>query len=140
MRGLKFDELVLLQRELLSHPSRVRGLKFDELVLLQRELLSHPSRVRGLKFNLTHSQAAKIHVAPFAGAWIEICFVNDILFSPLFVAPFAGAWIEIERTYFHFYKSSKSHPSRVRGLKCLSNYLLFDLLLSHPSRVRGLKS
>ena len=34
------------------------------------------------------------HVAPFAGAWIEIKGA-DVLSLPLFVAPFAGAWIEI---------------------------------------------
>ena len=36
----------------------------------------------------------KIGVAPFAGAWIEICrYINCAIC--FIVAPFAGAWIEI---------------------------------------------
>ena len=54
-------------------------------------------------------------VAPFAGAWIEICFIISVL-EPQNVAPFAGAWIEI--TYKSVPKISlKSLPSRERGLK-----------------------
>ena len=34
------------------------------------------------------------HVAPFAGAWIEISGVSSAL-KGVGVAPFAGAWIEI---------------------------------------------
>ena len=35
-----------------------------------------------------------IHVAPYAGAWIEMLeAVNTHI--PLHVAPYAGAWIEI---------------------------------------------
>ena len=37
-------------------------------------------------------------VAPFAGAWIEILSWGTIL-SRLQVAPFAGAWIEITLRY-----------------------------------------
>ena len=36
----------------------------------------------------------KLHVAPFAGAWIEIKKYNG-RFTGYNVAPFAGAWIEI---------------------------------------------
>ena len=35
-----------------------------------------------------------IFVAPFAGAWIEICY-GFYIRHPEMVAPFAGAWIEI---------------------------------------------
>ncbi len=35
-----------------------------------------------------------IKVAPFAGAWIEICSFEPRTFRNS-VAPFAGAWIEI---------------------------------------------
>ena len=34
------------------------------------------------------------HVAPFTGAWIEICHIG-LRKSPKNVAPFTGAWIEI---------------------------------------------
>ena len=33
-------------------------------------------------------------VAPYAGAWIEICKKSNYYWSAL-VAPYAGAWIEI---------------------------------------------
>ena len=54
-------------------------------------------------------------VAPFAGAWIEICReIADISFYS--VAPFAGAWIEIITNMNHFL-AILSLPSRERGLK-----------------------
>ena|GEM_PF-5768488 len=36
-------------------------------------------------------------------------------------------------------KSFKSHPMRVRGLKCLKVWSLINPIPSHPMRVRGLK-
>ena len=54
-------------------------------------------------------------VAPFTGAWIEICIDDDSGLMTA-VAPFTGAWIEI--MVQDVYKTNpKSHPSRVRGLK-----------------------
>ena len=76
---------------------------------------SHPSRVRGLKFDFRESFCARIRVAPFAGAWIEMC----------------------SRPLYNF--GIVSHPSRVRGLKYIQNMLQNFQNLSHPSRVRGLK-
>ena len=35
--------------------------------------LSHPSRVRGLKLQEEDGPVRPRDVAPFAGAWIEIC-------------------------------------------------------------------
>ena len=35
-----------------------------------------------------------VHVAPFAGAWIEIIMIFNCS-AEIEVAPFAGAWIEI---------------------------------------------
>ena len=56
-----------------------------------------------------------MHVAPFAGAWIEIrYFLNFRRFTR--VAPFAGAWIEIKDTS-EVLSGLKSLPSRERGLK-----------------------
>ena len=56
-------------------------------------------------------------VAPLAGAWIEIPTGQKILFRGL-VAPLAGAWIEIGVDTSKVVEFTKSHPSRVRGLKC----------------------
>ena len=55
-------------------------------------------------------------VAPFAGAWIEMLDLLDLL-AYITVAPFAGAWIEINNQLKVFWLFSLSHPSRVRGLK-----------------------
>ena len=39
-------------------------------------------------------------VAPYMGAWIEICFWHIITVSGYNVAPYMGAWIEISFTFF----------------------------------------
>ena len=55
------------------------------------------------------------------------------------VSPFAGEWIEI----FSFKSTcgaSRSHPSRVSGLKYELGHIDHDSNQSHPSRVSGLKS
>ena len=57
---------------------------------------------------------------------------------PIHVAPFAGAWIEIAfslTSATHY----KSLPSRERGLKYPSIYISKNYFLSLPSRERGLK-
>ena len=60
-------------------------------------------------------------VAPFAGAWIEIC-LRYIITLNCSVAPFAGAWIEM---FVPLLMSSAipSLPSRERGLKCILDTL-----------------
>ena len=102
-------------------------------------------------------------VAPFTGAWIEICLDELIASGREQVAPFTGAWIEMSRVGLHAGFAHGSHPSRVRGLKCLlygygwsrdgqvapftgawieikdAYYLGIAKAVSHPSRVRGLK-
>ena len=77
-------------------------------------------------------------VAPFAGAWIEIC-IRITNCKGCNVAPFAGAWIEIHIGAFN-QMQPMSLPSRERGLKL--HYLrIRDLRFgSLPSRERGLKS
>ncbi len=60
--------------------------------------MSHPSRVRGLKYQVLVVFHHLIHVAPLAGAWIEITIEHD-LGKDVYVAPLAGAWIEISRTF-----------------------------------------
>ena len=57
----------------------------------------------------------------------------------LIVAPLAGAWIEMDKVIPVEVKKSKSHPSRVRGLKSVILVLSMSWMVSHPSRVRGLK-
>ena len=55
---------------------------------------SHPSRVRGLKSFRAYWRIYNDWVAPFTGAWIEICLYL-----------ITSVWL------------CQSHPSRVRGLK-----------------------
>ena len=99
-----------------SHPSRVRGLKYGQEWRDYHGKESHPSRVRGLKYGVDIEFDVHKHVAPFAGAWIEIGYsqpeqaitrshpsrVRGLKFGNLSayiscpaVAPFAGAWIEM---------------------------------------------
>ena len=103
----------------------------------------------------------KIAVTPFAGVWIEIEDIENMLKEAL-VTPFAGVWIEIQitqkkrnmchvtpfagvwieiaiRTIFDS-KCCRSLPSRECGLKYLSYLLCFILWPSLPSRECGLKS
>ena len=47
-----------------------------------------------MKFIVALVITEKALVAPFAGAWIEIIFL-DTTINRAIVAPFAGAWIEI---------------------------------------------
>ena len=56
--------------------------------------VSLPSRERGLKFCKQRNVVYCPAVAPFAGAWIEICDAY-VYFKRRIVAPFAGAWIEM---------------------------------------------
>ena len=67
--------------------------------------MSHPSRVRGLKYDQKYNQLSLAAVAPFAGAWIEIC-TWPIRMSDDSVAPFAGAWIEISDGLYYFRKET----------------------------------
>ena len=78
------------------------------------------------------------HVAPFAGAWIEIG-IEAICLHSFGVAPFAGAWIEIGKFAEVFIKT-ESLPSRERGLKYKSQGIFPVCHTSLPSRERGLKS
>ena len=55
---------------------------------------SLPTWERGLKFGVRARRGRGYFVAPYMGAWIEICrnFCDDFA---CFVAPYMGAWIEI---------------------------------------------
>ncbi len=99
-------------------------------------------------------------VAPFMGAWIEICGRCDTEWDVEIVAPFMGAWIEILLRNLSL-KTYQSHPLWVRGLKfffmqgsppdlCVAPFMgawieiLFTNankcdIMSHPLWVRGLK-
>ena len=78
----------------LSLPSRERGLKSGAGDVSWKGYQSLPSRERGLKFIVLLLRMLISHVAPFAGAWIEI------------------SWEEFNSSVL-----CKSLPSRERGLK-----------------------
>ena len=77
--------------------------------------LSHPTRVRGLKCQQLLEHGVIDTVAPYTGAWIEISVYGGQLYEQR-GAPYTGAWIEIAHVA-RIGRGSKSHPTRVRGLK-----------------------
>ena len=77
--------------------------------------MSLPSRERGLKLVDMFHFYLQQHVAPFAGAWIEMLNAEDMA-DTIAVAPFAGAWIEMAYTQARPPRTW-SLPSRERGLK-----------------------
>ena len=117
MRGLKLHGSSASLLNLWSHPSRVRGLKFIIPVHLQAERLVAPLAGAWIEIHLSPRSIIYPGVAPLAGAWIEISGIFNAMF-PFLVAPLAGAWIEIACSVA-VTSSMSSHPSRVRGLKCL---------------------
>ncbi len=86
-------------------------------VSLYALLLSHPTRVRGLKWEIGKKAKMIGNVAPHPGAWIEMknSYGRDELTAG--VAPHPGAWIEINSNTVIIQTDSRSHPTRVRGLK-----------------------
>ena len=63
---------------LLSLPSRERGLKCIMVGICCGRIMSLPSRERGLKSRITEQCDKLPRVAPFAGAWIEMCMLGII--------------------------------------------------------------
>ena len=123
----------------MSLPSRGRGLKsMHPNCRCSAYGQSLPSRGRGLKLHRDYSREKLYTVAPFTGAWIEICQAFEVAFG-IFVAPFTGAWIEINRQSRKRREYVSSLPSRGRGLKCNDIQLTYGKNLSLPSRGRGLK-
>ncbi|WP_404351870.1 hypothetical protein [Caproicibacterium sp. XB2] len=57
-------------------------------------MTSLPTRERGLKCHQHQFQPLCPTVAPYTGAWIEIC-LYFLLYIFWQVAPYTGAWIEI---------------------------------------------
>ena len=55
-----------------SLPTRERGLKSAGGAVGVEEYKSLPTRERGLKYTLVPVERCRDHVAPYAGAWIEI--------------------------------------------------------------------
>ena len=72
------------------------------------------------------------------GAWIETKKMVK-LSTMNGVAPHVGAWIETLVNAVTSGISIKSHPTWVRGLKHLSNFMSIFKGVSHPTWVRGLK-
>ena len=99
---------------------------------------SLPARERGLKYDIALIAVDLPHVAPRAGAWIEI-LVQHRNRPTETVAPRAGAWIEIRNTSNRG-PSIGSLPARERGLKSFGGGQSGNLLMSLPARERGLKS
>ncbi len=71
-RGLKYGEKALWRCGLWSLPSRERGLKLKEIRRVEKIIQSLPSRERGLKYRRKLQVRPSSHVAPLAGAWVEI--------------------------------------------------------------------
>ena len=89
----------------MSLPSRERGLKYGFSWCNGNTGMSLPSRERGLKSAYVSPFCICVHVAPLAGAWIEIEETERECLKDR-VAPLAGAWIEISVAS----DSSKSDP------------------------------
>ena len=120
-----------------SLPSRERGLKYRSSEQADIAHGSLPSRERGLKCVWVSAYHKQVSVAPFTGAWIEIC-THFIKRWGKNVAPFTGAWIEILLLLTSL-KPLKSLPSRERGLKFSMKRVNKSVITSLPSRERGLK-
>ena len=122
---------------------------------------SLPSRERGLKYCNSGGVKSLSDVAPFAGAWIEICSFEPQTFRSSYVAPFAGAWIEIsvfcikELTPYVApfagawieISAKNKQKNRIKVAPFAGAWIeifYFILYISHsvslPSRERGLKS
>ena len=78
-----------------------------------------------------------IAVVPCAGAWIEIGLQSAATFGDL-VVPCAGAWIEIISSGGK-YTGLRSHPTWVRGLKCLTGSFCYREKVA-PCGAHGLRS
>ena len=87
-----------MYKKLTSHPLWVRGLKSKFCYHHLGHRRSHPLWVRGLKLKSNSLDDLDKLVAPFMGAWIEICYCIGV-FWVRWVAPFMGAWIEIRESY-----------------------------------------
>ena len=94
----------------------MRGLKRFVEQFVDLSAGSHPTRVRGLKHGPLLFDLFDEFVAPHAGAWIETRGV-PVTGLAIQVAPHAGAWIETESGLYALIFRSRSHPTRVRGLK-----------------------
>ena len=76
-------------------------------------------------------------VAPFAGAWIEICETKCL--EKLFgVAPFAGAWIEIQTAILSLTRRAVA-PFAGAWIEIVTDIGKVMYEKSLPSRERGLK-
>ena len=78
-----------------SLPTRERGLKLPSVLTAHIIGMSLPTRERGLKWRECFDGINKSHVAPHAGAWIEMSLTEREIGTKFYVAPHAGAWIEI---------------------------------------------
>ena len=122
--------------------------------------MSLPTRERGLKHDGPQGLGLNLHVAPYAGAWIETAPPPPAPQPPdvapyagawietqkrqggpraAYVAPYAGAWIETRYEHGGAGQGPPSLPTRERGLKHFKRDPLPGLVESLPTRERGLK-
>ena len=82
---------------------------------------------------------ATSHVAPFAGAWIEIASASGVS-RCAYVAPFAGAWIEIQGVFPGRQVCVTVAPFAGAWIEMLMGLNVgLNKVASLPSRERGLK-
>ena len=91
---IEIQSMIVVGRSKASLRSPERGLKLSICASLRCVQKSLRSPERGLKYIYSNRYCQSSHVAPFAGAWIEIPKVREVI-KRRDVAPFAGAWIEI---------------------------------------------
>ena len=91
---MKSDGVYTPQRVDASLRSPEHGLKLLLLVYCQTWHLVAPFAGAWIEICIFGWWGLIIHVAPFAGAWIEMS-KSDKVTRATGVAPFAGAWIEI---------------------------------------------
>ena len=142
VRGLKFLSASHLLTYSLSHSTRVRGLKLSSRIaaILPSSVALYTSawiEISLSVLNVLKSACRTLHecvdwnlpafrcflqyfsVALYTSAWIEIVTYTRCP-SLLSVALYTSAWIEIPGDVITMTPSSRSHSTRVRGLKSLS--------------------
>ena len=112
---MKYSPLLCSSSYFMSLPSRERGLKCCKRKKVCRNDHVAPFAGAWIEIRLEIRQNRLQQVAPFAGAWIEIDLQSDMQYE-MQVAPFAGAWIEILGVGGSA-GNLESLPSRERGLK-----------------------
>ena len=103
---------------IVSHPTRVRGLKLSYWTV--NTVLSGRTLHGCVDWNwFINTQIREYKVAPYTGAWIEIK-QSKLLWEQRWCRTLHGCVDWNHSSKYLSTISSKSHPTRVRGLKLLS--------------------